>query len=132
MHDALNCGRIDAEQLRWALAALPLPLAADGQIVLAVDVSPWLRPDADTSPDRAFCHTYGRSEKAKHQMLALSALEKRLARPTPRAGLRRARFLDDRWERTESACRLEGTGRSWRDDRGSGVGEGRHHGTGRR
>jgi hypothetical protein len=27
-----------------------------------VDVSPWLRPDAQTSPDRLFCHTYGRGK----------------------------------------------------------------------
>ena len=38
----------------------PLPRAADGRIVLAVDVSPWLRSDAPTSADRAFCHVYGR------------------------------------------------------------------------
>jgi hypothetical protein len=29
-------------------------------LVLAVDISPWLRPDAATSPDRLFCHVYGR------------------------------------------------------------------------
>ncbi|MEV4891800.1 transposase [Nonomuraea sp. NPDC055795] len=52
-----------------ALARLPLPRAAGGRIVLAADVSPWLRPDAATSPDRSFCHTYGRSEKTKHQMI---------------------------------------------------------------
>ena len=28
--------------------------------MLAVDVSPWLRPDAPTSAQRLFCHTYGR------------------------------------------------------------------------
>ncbi|HKN99581.1 MAG TPA: transposase [Pseudonocardiaceae bacterium] len=27
---------------------------------LAVDVTPWLRPDANTTPGRSFCHTYGR------------------------------------------------------------------------
>ncbi|MFD1938546.1 MULTISPECIES: transposase [Nonomuraea] len=37
--------------------------------MLAADVSPWLRPDAATSPDRSFCHAYGRSEKTKHQMI---------------------------------------------------------------
>lgn len=68
LYDALNCGRIDVARLRWALAALPLPRAADGRIVLAVDVSPWLRPDADTSSDRAFCHTYGRG-KSQHLMI---------------------------------------------------------------
>lgn len=33
-----------------------------------MDVSPWLRPDADTSSDRAFCHTFRRGE-GKHQMM---------------------------------------------------------------
>ncbi|GGV00463.1 hypothetical protein GCM10010502_63690 [Kitasatospora aureofaciens] len=36
--------------------------------MLAVDVSPWLRPGAGTCPDRSFCHTYGRGD-AKHQMI---------------------------------------------------------------
>ncbi|MBF8187983.1 transposase [Nonomuraea sp. K274] len=31
---------------------------------LAVDVSNWSRPDAATSPDRSFCHVYGRSRGA--------------------------------------------------------------------
>jgi hypothetical protein len=34
------------------------------RIVLAVDVSNWLRPDAATSPDRSFCHVYGRGRGA--------------------------------------------------------------------
>jgi hypothetical protein len=29
---------------------------------LAVDVSPWLRPDAPTSADRLFCHVCGRAK----------------------------------------------------------------------
>lgn len=49
-------------RLRRALGSMPLPRAADGRIVLAADVSPWLRPDANTRPDRAFCHTFGRGE----------------------------------------------------------------------
>lgn len=61
-------GRIDVERLRRAVAGMPLPKAADGRIVLAVDVSPWLRPDAATCPDRSFCHTYRRGT-AKHQMM---------------------------------------------------------------
>jgi hypothetical protein len=36
--------------------------------VLAVDVSPWLRPDANTCPGRSFCHTYGRG-KDQHLMV---------------------------------------------------------------
>ncbi|MFJ1936845.1 transposase [Kitasatospora sp. NPDC088160] len=68
LYGALNKGRMDVEQLRAELAGLPLPRAADGRLVLAVDVSPWLRPDADTSDARSFCHTYGRGE-ARHQMI---------------------------------------------------------------
>lgn len=65
---ALNKGRLDVDRLRRTIAELPLPKAAEGSLVLAVDVSPWLRPDAATCPDRSFCHTYGRGE-AKHQMI---------------------------------------------------------------
>src|SRR5215471_10252300 len=46
MYDALNCGGIDVARLRRAVTGVPLPRAADGRIVLAVDVSPWLRSDA--------------------------------------------------------------------------------------
>ncbi|MFE0028549.1 NF041680 family putative transposase [Amycolatopsis sp. NPDC059021] len=67
-YDAVNCGRIDFTRLRVALAGLPLPRAADGRLVLAVDVSPWLRPDGATCPDRSFCHTYGRG-KDEHRMI---------------------------------------------------------------
>ncbi|MFJ9763879.1 transposase [Streptomyces erythrochromogenes] len=49
----LNRGRVDVERLRRALVGVPLRRAADGRLVLAVDVSPWLRPDADTSSDRS-------------------------------------------------------------------------------
>jgi hypothetical protein len=41
-----------------------VPRAADGRIVLAVDVSNWLRPEAPTSPDLLFCHVYGRGRSA--------------------------------------------------------------------
>jgi len=68
MYDALNAGRVEPARLRRALASLPLPRAADGRIVLAVDVSPWLRPDAPTSPDRLFCHVHGRG-KGNAQMI---------------------------------------------------------------
>src|SRR5262249_4321068 len=46
LYDAVNHGRIDAARLRRSLAALPLPRAVDGQLMLAVDVSNWLRPGA--------------------------------------------------------------------------------------
>ena len=60
MYDALANGAVTPQRLRRALADLPLPRATDGRIVLAVDVSPWLRSDAPTSADRLFCHVYGR------------------------------------------------------------------------
>ena len=60
MYDAVNAGRIDVQRLRVALAASTLPRAVDGRLMLAVDVSAWLRPDAVTSADRLFCHVYGR------------------------------------------------------------------------
>ncbi|MGW4893510.1 NF041680 family putative transposase [Kitasatospora sp. NPDC004240] len=62
LYDGLNCGRIEANRLRAELAGLPLPRTDDGRIVLAVDVSPWLRSDAPTSADRLFCHVYGRAK----------------------------------------------------------------------
>jgi len=62
MYDALSQGRVEPERIRRSLAALTLPRAADGRIVLAVDVSPWLRSDAPTSAERLFCHVYGRGQ----------------------------------------------------------------------
>jgi DDE superfamily endonuclease len=64
----VNCGRIEIARLRRSLAGLPLPRAADGRLMLAVDVSNWLRPGAATSPDRLFCHVYGRG-KGQAQMI---------------------------------------------------------------
>lgn len=69
LYDALSQGCIDADRLRKALAALPQPKAADGRLVLAVEVSPWLRPDAPISPDRLFCHVYGRSGRSSDQFI---------------------------------------------------------------
>src|SRR5229473_2704215 len=68
LYDAVNCGRADVARLRWSLAALPLPAWDDGRIRLAADVSNWLRPDAATSPERMFCHCYGRG-KGNAQMI---------------------------------------------------------------
>ena len=64
----MNHGRVDIGRLRRSLAGLPLPRAADGRLVLAADVSNWLRPDAATSPERLFCHVYGRG-KGQAQMI---------------------------------------------------------------
>src|SRR5712691_388277 len=68
LYDAVNHGRIDIGRLRRSLAGLPLPRAADGRLVLAADVSNWLRPGAVTSPERLFCHVYGRG-KGQAQMI---------------------------------------------------------------
>src|SRR6185437_10986410 len=68
LYDAVNHGRIDVTRLRRSLASLPLPRAAGGRLMLAVDVSNWLRPGAATSPGRLFCHVYGRG-KGQAQMI---------------------------------------------------------------
>jgi DDE superfamily endonuclease len=64
LYDALNAGRAGFARVRRALAGLPLPAWPDGRVRLAVDVSPWLRPDADASPERLFCHVHGRGKNA--------------------------------------------------------------------
>jgi hypothetical protein len=53
---ALVDGRMDVGRLRRVLAGLDLPRGRDGQIRLAVDVTPWPRPDAECSPQRAHAH----------------------------------------------------------------------------
>src|SRR5213079_1168597 len=68
LYDAVNCGRVDIGRLRRSLAGLALPRAADGRLVLAADVSNWLRPGAATSPGRLFCHVCGRG-KGQAQMI---------------------------------------------------------------
>lgn len=55
-------GRVDTNRLRLALASGPLPRAADCRLVLAVDITCRLRPDAHTSPELILCHTYGRGK----------------------------------------------------------------------
>jgi hypothetical protein len=53
---ALADGGVDVDRLRRALSGLDLPRGRDGQIRLAVDVTPWPRPDAECSPQRAHAH----------------------------------------------------------------------------
>ena len=69
LYDAMNCGRIDLDALRARIGAVPvakMPVPGGRErIVLAVDVSNWLRPDAACSPERAFCHTYARNGQAQ-------------------------------------------------------------------
>lgn len=60
LYAAVAHGRVDTGRLRLALAAVPLPRAADGRLVLAVDVTCWLT--ARRPPQRILCHTYGRGK----------------------------------------------------------------------
>lgn len=69
MYDALNCGNVDVPRLRQVLAGLPMPRATDGRLVLSVDVSNWLRPDAPTCAERLFCYVYGRSGHSSDQFI---------------------------------------------------------------
>ncbi|MEU6510978.1 transposase, partial [Streptomyces sp. NPDC046942] len=62
LYSAVARSRVDGGRLRRAPAAMPLPRAVDGRLVLAVDITCWLRPDAHTSPQRIPCHTYGRGK----------------------------------------------------------------------
>ncbi|MEU0282310.1 NF041680 family putative transposase [Streptomyces sp. NPDC006195] len=64
MCGGLNHVQIDVRRLRTVLAGLPLPPFDGGRLVLAVDVSPWLRSDAPCSAERLFCHVYGRAKTA--------------------------------------------------------------------
>src|SRR3954454_18464809 len=50
LYDAVDVGRVDVQRLRRVLAHLPVARMFGGRIVLAVDATPWLRPDAETSP----------------------------------------------------------------------------------
>src|SRR4051794_5342652 len=54
LDDAVNHGSVDADRLREALVRLPVPRMFGGRIVLAVDATPWLRPDAVCCPERLF------------------------------------------------------------------------------
>ncbi|WP_332874752.1 NF041680 family putative transposase [Lentzea terrae] len=65
---ALAHGRVEIDRLRTALTGTRLPRAADGRLVLAVDITSWLRPEAHTSAQRILCHTYGRG-KNQHIMV---------------------------------------------------------------
>ncbi|MEU4506604.1 NF041680 family putative transposase [Streptomyces sp. NPDC024089] len=60
LYDALAAGRVDVARLRRALVSVPR--AADDRLVLAADLTCWLRPNAHTSPQRILCHTYGRGK----------------------------------------------------------------------
>jgi hypothetical protein len=63
LYQALNSGKVDHRRFRRAALRQQIPTVG-GRIVLAVDVTPWLRPDANTSAERAFCHVHGRGRGA--------------------------------------------------------------------
>jgi hypothetical protein len=67
LYDGLNAGRVEFARVRRALDTLPVPRIR-GRIVLGADVSPWPRPDAETSPDRLFCHQHGRAKGASQMI----------------------------------------------------------------
>ncbi|WP_442930520.1 transposase [Micromonospora sp. NBC_00421] len=59
----LACGLLDIDRLRTAVAGVPLPQAADGRLVLAVDITLLAAAGhTHTSPQRILCHTYGRGK----------------------------------------------------------------------
>jgi DDE superfamily endonuclease len=59
LYDALASGKLNVARFAAVLAGLELPKFG-GRITLAVDVSPWLRPDAECCDGRLFCHVHGR------------------------------------------------------------------------
>lgn len=59
LYDALASGRLNVARFAAVLAGLQMPRFG-GRITLAVDVSPWLRPDAECCDERLFCHVHGR------------------------------------------------------------------------
>jgi hypothetical protein len=65
LYDALNAGQADLGRLRRLLAGLPLPGWPDGRVRLAVDVTFWLRPDAEASPERMLCRVKTRRGAAE-------------------------------------------------------------------
>jgi hypothetical protein len=67
LYDGLNAGRMQIGRIRRTLDRLPLPRVGE-RIVLGVDVTAWFRPDAETSPERLFCHKHGRA-KGTSQMI---------------------------------------------------------------
>src|SRR5512135_2314228 len=88
VYDALNCGEVRFARLRRALASLPLREWEDGRIRLAVDVSNWLRPDAEASPERLFCHCYARGKGNAQMIPGRTPTSSRWSRAAPRGRCR--------------------------------------------
>jgi hypothetical protein len=100
LYDAVNAGRMQIDQLRREVGGLPLPRDGQGRIVLAVDVSSWLRPDAATVPDRSFCHVHGQGTGATQMVPGwpysfVAALEPGRSSWTAMLDVVRLRPLDD-------------------------------------
>ncbi|MFJ7423879.1 transposase [Streptomyces uncialis] len=124
LYDALNRGRLDAGRLRRTLAAPPQPKAADDRLVLTVDVSNWLRPEAECSAERLLCHTYGRG-RDQHVKIPgwpysfFAALESGRNLLVPAAGRRAARPRGRcRRDHAVQVCRVVEdlvTGGRWRE-----------------
>jgi len=64
LYDALACGRLDAAAVGRLLAGSWEP-ADEGPLKIAVDVSAWPRPDAETSPERCHCYHCCRCDGAR-------------------------------------------------------------------
>ncbi|MGW2324119.1 NF041680 family putative transposase [Streptomyces sp. NPDC001680] len=64
LYDALACGTVDTGALRGLLAGAWGPVG-DGPLKIAVDVSPWPRPDAETSAERCHCYTACRCDGSR-------------------------------------------------------------------
>ena len=100
LYDSLNQGWIDIGRFRNVVARQSIPRSDEGRIVLGIDVSHWLRPDANTSPERLFCHTYTRG-KGQAQMIPgwpysfVAALEPGRASWTALLDVLRVRPTDD-------------------------------------
>ncbi len=86
VYDALNSGEVRIGRLRRAVDAVPLRRWDDGRIRLACDVCNWLRPDAETSPERLFCHMLcaGQGERADDPRLAVLVSSSRWSRAARR------------------------------------------------
>lgn len=78
LYDGINHGVLDIARARNLVATPRLPKTAAGLIMLAVDVTPWLRPDANTAPSRSFCHTY---DRGKHQHLMVPGWPSSICQP---------------------------------------------------
>lgn len=67
LYDALAAGRIDADRLGELLASQQVGRIG-GRIVLAVDATGWLRPDANCAPGRLYCHVTGHGRGQDQQV----------------------------------------------------------------